>query len=170
MTTPDYGPMMVLLALGLIVFRRVRRQFGRQAFTPKRQVARLVVLAIVMAVLLVAAFMQPAFALPIGAGLAIGALIAAVNLRLTRFEWTPAGDYYYPHPFVGAVLSLLLVARLMYRYQQLGGMTGMDGQPPPLAQQSPLTFGLLALLVGYYVAYSIGLLVVRHRHHRDAAV
>ena len=65
-------------------------------------------------------------------------------------------------------LSLLLAGRLVYRYYVLGGMPGMGSQPPAPPGQSPLTFGLLALLIGYYVAYAIGLLVVRHRHHREA--
>jgi hypothetical protein len=169
MPTPTLAPLIMIPILGWVVYRRVRRQFGRQPFTPKRHIARLALLGVATVALVVLAFLQPVFALPIAAGLAGGALVAMVNLKLTRFEWTPAGDYYYPHPYVGAALSLLLVGRLLYRYAMLGGMAGIGSQPSPAAVQSPLTMGLLALLLGYYVAYLIGLMIVRSRHHRTSA-
>jgi hypothetical protein len=168
MPTPNLAPLMTVPLIGWMMYRRVSRQFGRQPFTPKRQVARLVLLGLVTSGLLVLAFMQPVFALPIAAGLMVGAVIGIGNLRLTRFEWTADGDYYYPHPYVGAALSLLLVGRLIYRYAVLGGMTGIGSQPPPAAGQSPLTYGLIALLLGYYIAYLGGLMIVRHRHHQVA--
>ncbi len=170
MPTPTLAPLLTIGLIGWIMYRRIRRQFGRQPFTPKRQIARLAVLGLAMLGLLALAIGQIRFALPIGVGLIGGALVAMVNLRLTRFEWTADGDYYYPHPYVGAALSLLLVGRLIYRSAIIGGMAGIGNQPAPLAGQSPLTYGLLALLVGYYVAYSSGLLIARNRHHRTATV
>ena len=166
MPTPSLAPLMTIPLIGWMMYRRVSRQFGRQPFTPKRHIARLVVLSLATAALIVLAAMQPGFALPIAAGLIAGAAIGVVNLRLTRFEWTSDGDYYYPHPYIGAALSLLLVGRLIYRYAVLGGAAGMGGHPPPVSVQSPLTYGLLALLLGYYLAYLIGLMIVRYRHHQ----
>ena len=167
MATPDPALLVMIPVIGWLVFRRVQRQFGRQPFTPKRQIARLVFLVVAMAALLFLAVSVDGFALPIGACLAAGAAIGLVNLRLTRFEWSEGGDYYYPHPYIGAVLSLLLVGRLIYRFAVIGSMSVPGGQPPTIAQQGPLTFAFAGLLVGYYVAYIIGLLVVRARHHRS---
>jgi len=118
--------------------------------------------------LMVLAATRPEFALPIAAGMLCGGAIGMVNLRLTRFEWASDGDYYYPHPYVGAALSLLLVGRLAYRYAVLGGMTPITSQPQPTAGQSPLTFGLIAVLLGYYLVYLGGLMIERYRHHRAA--
>jgi hypothetical protein len=127
---------------------------------------RLALLGAVTLGLIAIAVTQPTFLLPIAAGMLCGAAIGMVNMRLTRFEWTADGDYYYPHPYIGAALSMLLVGRLVYRYAVLGGMTPITSQPQPGAGQSPLTFGLLAVLLGYYVVYLGGLMIVRYRHHR----
>jgi hypothetical protein len=168
MPSPNLAPLVPFVLVAVMLFRRIRRQFGRQPLNPRPITIRLVVLGIAAVALIGLAIAQPLVALPMAAGLFIGALIAGINLRLTRFEWSAGGDAYYPHPYVGAALSLLLVGRIAYRYYVLGGMPGMGSQPPAPPFQSPLTFGLLALLIGYYVAYSIGLLVIRHRYHRTA--
>jgi len=162
MPTPDLTPFATIPIVGWIMYRRIRRQFGRQPLPSKPPVARLVVLALASTVLVVLAFLQPQLPIPVAAGMLGGTVIAGINLRLTRFEWTPAGDFYYPHPSIGAALSLLLVGRLVYRYSMLGGLPAATGQPPAL---TPLTVGLLALLIGYYVTYAIGLRVLRQRHH-----
>lgn len=150
--------------LGWLVWRRVRRQFGRQPFRPKAQMMRLVLLGLVAAGMVCLAFAQTMFAAAIGIGMGGGASIGVINLKLTRFEWAADGDFYYPHPYVGAALSLLLVGRLLYRAAILEGMSSFISQPPPSVGQSPLTMGLFALLVGYYVAYLAGLMLVRSRH------
>lgn len=162
------APLVMIPVLGWVVYRRVRRQFGRQPFRPKGLVFRSVVLGIATVALVALAAMQAGMLLPIGVALPVGAAIAFTNLRLTRFEWTPEGDFYFPHPYVGAALSLLLVGRLLYRFAQLGGMSATGAASPPNGLQTPLTMGLLALLVGYYLTYVIGLMVVRHRHHRGS--
>jgi len=167
MPTPALAPLMTVPLIGWMMYRRVSRQFGRQPFTPKRQFARLVLLGVATLGLIVVAATRPEFALPMAAGMLCGAVIGMVNLRLTRFEWASDGDYYYPHPYVGAALSLLLVGRLVYRYAVLGGtMTPIGNQPPALPGQSPLTFGLVAVLLGYYLVYLGGLMIERNRHHR----
>jgi len=168
MPTPALAPLMTLPLIGWMMYRRVSRQFGRQPFTPKRQIARLALFGVLTLGLMVLAATRPEFALPIAAGMLCGGAIGMVNLRLTRFEWASDGDYYYPHPYVGAGLSLLLVGRLAYRYAVLGGMTPITSQPQPTAGQSPLTFGLIAVLLGYYLVYLGGLMIERYRHHRAA--
>lgn len=169
MPTPTIGPLLMIPLVGLMMYRRIRRQFGRQPFRTNSLIFRLVLLCLVAAGLLWLTFVVPGFALAIYGGLLCGAVIGVINLRLTRFEFTPSGDFYYPHPYIGAALSLLLVARLAYRYTAISGMSGAGGHPLPIQQQSPLTYGLFGLLIGYYVAYAIGLLIMRSKHHKASA-
>ena len=167
MASPDLTPYAMVPVIGLLMYRRISRHFGKQRLDPKPVTVRLVILALVTCGVATAAVALPDALWPVAAGLLGGAVIAAVNLKLTRFEWSPQGDYYYPHPAIGAVLTLLLVARLAYRYSQLAALSAGTDQPTPAAiGQSPLTLGLLALLLCYYLAYAIGLLVLRRRHHR----
>ncbi len=166
MPTPNLAPLMVVPLMGWAMYRRIRRQFGRQPLQVKPMVVRLVILGLVAMGLVAAAMLTPTLALAIAGGLLLGAAIGATNLKLTRFEWTPEGDFYFPHPYIGAALSLLLVARVAYRYAVLGGMQAIGNHPQPPTGQSPLTFAILALLIGYYVSFSVGVLVVRSSHHR----
>lgn len=165
---PDPGPLITIPLIGWMMYRGVRRQFGRQPFQPKGWMLRLALLGVVTVGLIAVAVSVPGFALPIAVCLVVGSILAAVKLRLTRFEWTEAGDFYHPHPYIGAALSLLLVGRIVYRYTVIGGMSPDGSHPLPFAQQSPLTYGLFGLLVGY-LAYAIGLLIVRSRHHGGAS-
>ncbi|HEY2345419.1 MAG TPA: DUF1453 domain-containing protein [Xanthomonadaceae bacterium] len=167
MASPDLAPYAMVPVIGWLMYRRISRHFGKQRLDPKPVTIRLVILALATLGVTAAAAAVPDALWPVAAGLLGGLAIAMLNLRLTRFEWSQQGDYYYPHPAIGAVLTLLLVARLAYRYTQLAAVSANAGQPTPAAVgQSPMTLALLALLLGYYLAYSIGLLVLRSRHHR----
>ena len=169
MPTPNLAPLMFIPLMGWAMYRRIRRQFGRQPLRVKPMIVRLIVLALVALALIALAVTVPTMTLAIAGGLLLGVAIGVTNLKLTRFEWTPAGDYYYPHPWIGAALSLLLISRVAYRYAVLGGMQSIGNHPQPPPFQSPLTSAILALLVGYYVAYSIGVLITRNSHHRAAS-
>lgn len=93
------------------------------------------------------------------AGLLPGMGLAWVGLRLTRFETTAEGRFYTPNMYLGIALSLLMVGRLVYRLTLLYGTSPSPNQPPPAQlMQSPLTFFVVGLLVGYYIVYFIGVL------------
>ena len=166
MPAPNLAPLLILVLPVLIVVRRMRRQFGRQPLQPRALAIRSGLLALVMAGLVAASIPVPEAPVALAAGAVAGLLVALVNLRLTRFEWTPGGDFYFPHPAVGAALGVVLVARLAYRYTQLSALATPGAPPSVAAGQSPLTLGLMALLIGYYLAYALGLIAVRARHHR----
>jgi hypothetical protein len=168
MPTPNLAPLMFIPLMGWAMYRRIRRQFGRQPLRAKPMTIRLVFLGLVTLGLVAAAVLLPTAMPAIVGGLALGAALGVTNLKLTRFEWTLEGDYYYPHPYIGAALSLVLVARVAYRYAVLGGMQAIGNHPQPPPGQSPLTFAIVAVLIGYYVAFIVGVLIVRHGHHRAA--
>ena len=85
---------MMIPVLGWIVWRRVRRQFGRQPFRPKAQMMRLVLLGLVAVGMVYLAFAQTIFAAAIGIGMCGVAIIGMINLTLTRFVWSTDVDYY----------------------------------------------------------------------------
>jgi hypothetical protein len=77
------------------------------------------------------------------------------------------GDCYVPNPYVGALVTVLLLGRLAWRYAmllpQLQDPTGVT--PPvhgPDIGQSPLTLAIFGVFVGYYICYFVGLLI----HHQ----
>lgn len=156
-----YAAMAVLILF--VLYRRFRRLFGRQPFQPARLKVRAALLSVVTLLLIVRSLHSPLLASAGLGGFAAGAALAYVGLRLTRFDRMPGGLFYTPNGYIGAVLSALLLGRLVYRFQviypgleaaQAGG-----GDPFAVLQRSPLTFAMFAVVIGYYLAYGIGLLI-----------
>ncbi len=96
-------------------------------------------------------------------GLVCGVVLAYVGLRHTRFEVTPEGRFYTPHTYIGLAVTLLFLGRLVDRSLYLSnganGMPGSDLHAAAAYQRSPLTVGIFAVLVGYYVLFYAGVLL-----------
>ena len=144
-------PYLLPLLLGWVYYRRIRRSFGPQPWQPRRTVLRLVVLVLVAAMLGLAATVVPRSGPALAGGAVAGLLLGWIGVRHTHAEWRAGVRTYIPNPWIGGVLTLVLLGRLAWRYLHAGGLQAA-GQP------SALTLGLAAALVAYGLAYSIGLL------------
>jgi hypothetical protein len=159
--------LVMLPLLAWLVWRRVRRQFGRQPIQRKRMIFRIVLFSVIGAALALSGFHRVELAEGLAGGVLIGATLGLLGLRLTRFEVDPLkGDCYVPNPWIGALLTVLLLGRLGWRmlvlFPQLQGTPATMAAPPTGQALSPLTMLVIGLLVGYYIAYFSGLLI----HHR----
>ena len=143
------------------IYRRVRRNIGRQTLRPRRSITSIIILSTVSAVIVGSSLHNPRLLLGFGGGLLPGMLLGFVGLRLTRFETTAEGHFYTPNTHIGVALSLLLVGRITYRFLVLSNSADKSGHPPPM--QSPLTFFIFGLTAGYYLVYQTGLFI----HSRD---
>lgn len=150
------SPLLLTAAVGFAYVRRIRRSFGRQPYHPKRTYARVVLLALASAFLMVAAMMLPVanVALAITAGFVVGGTLSAFAVRHMRVDVADGACWYTPNPWIGGVLSLLLVARLAWRFGN-GALSGGASQAAQNA--SPLTLGLAAILVAFYLVNGAGL-------------
>ena len=154
-----------VLFVGLAVwmmYRRVRRNFGRQPISEARLGVRTVLLAVIGALMVKATGGQ---AVPLGAlagGAAVGAVIGFFALRHTTFEATPEGRFYTPHTYFGLAVTALVLGRLGYRMLQVYGTAAAStaANPDPLAglQSNPVTLGVFGLLIGYYVLFNVGVI------------
>jgi hypothetical protein len=162
--------LIMLPILAWIVWRRVSRQFGRQPIRRKQMIGRIVVFAVLGGVLSLTGFHSIQLAEGLVCGVLIGALIGLIGLRLTRFEVDPIkGDCYVPNPWIGALLTVILLGRLAWRFlvvmpqvqQASAAATQNAGFQAQSISYSPLTMLTFGLLVGYYIVYFIGLLI----HH-----
>ena len=146
--------------LPLIVWRvvaRFRRHVGRQRSSPVRHWIHIGLFPAL--ILLVGAMTWPhtnGVAL-LSLGTVAGIALAQYGLRLTHFEPTKQGLFYTPKAWLGILLSVLFVGRILYRIAQV-----LLIDPHTLAQgndfmASPLTLTLFGLLAGYNSAYAIGI-------------
>ncbi|MBB6188391.1 DUF1453 domain-containing protein [Rhodanobacter sp. MP7CTX1] len=161
--------LIMLPLLAWIVWRRVGRSFGRQPIRRKQMIARIVVFAIFGGLLALTGLHDIQLAEGLLGGALIGGAIGLLGLRLTRFEVDPVrGDCYVPNPWIGALLTVLLLGRLAYRFMvlwpqmQSSSASATSGAGFGAQPYSPLTMLLIGLLIGYYIVYFIGLLI----HHR----
>jgi hypothetical protein len=155
---PDYLrflPWVFALLIPLALYRRFRRTFGRQPLVRGRLIARVVIFVLIGTALTLGA---RHYALQELGGLAVGTALALWGASRTRFETENGKRYYIPHTYTGIAVSLLFVGRLIYRLAQTSGtLAAAGGSAPPAgptaAMQSPLTMGILFVLIGYYVCY-----------------
>ena len=161
-STPVFGAVLGLIAWR--IYKRIRRNIGRQPLRPRRSITSIIILSVFSVVIVYISLHQPRLLLGIGGGLLLGVLLGLIGLRLTRFETTAAGHFYIPNTPIGVALSLLLVGRLAYRFMVLRDVATAPNHPSPM--QSPLTFFVFGLTAGYYIVYQTGLFI----HSRDKNV
>lgn len=162
--------LIMLPIIALIVWRRVSRQFGRQPIRRKRMIVRIAIFALLGGMLALGGLQRIALAEGLLAGVLVGAALGLLGLRLTRFEVDPRkGDCYVPNPWIGALLTVLLLGRLAWRFmvlwpqmRQAAAAAGAYPMQPIGPVSTPLTMLVIGLLVGYYIAYYSGVLI----HHR----
>jgi hypothetical protein len=146
------------------IYRRIRRSIGRQPVSPGRMQARIVILALALALVTFAsrAVHSPELGGALLAGLAAGAALGYLGLRHTKFETTPEGSFYTPHTYIGVTVSALLIARVVYRFvaNDPAALAAAQANGDPFASyHSPLTLAIVGVVVGYYVLYYLGVLM-----------
>ncbi|MGA2748381.1 MAG: DUF1453 domain-containing protein [Verrucomicrobiota bacterium] len=156
-TPTNILPALFVTLIAWRIYRRVRRTVGRQRLQPKRLRVRIAIYSALTVLLAALSFNFPKALAGLGGGLVLGALLALAGLRLTRFETTSGGRFYTPNPYIGVAVSLLFVARLVYRFTVLYSVSDRTA-PPPTLMRSPLTLCVYGVLAGYYIAYFAGVL------------
>lgn len=169
--TPTTG-LIVVAVIPLIVWRlysRIRRLVGRQKSQAWRHWAAATLFPLVILLLGVGASFRPISLASLVFGVAAGVALAIYGLRMTRFEATAEGFFYTPNAHIGIALSLLLVARILYRLVQIYALAaaGSDLGAQDFAR-SPLTLVIIGMIGAYYTVYAAGILRWR-REQRGAA-
>jgi hypothetical protein len=163
MDTKLIMPIVFGALITLAIYRRIRRNIGRQKLSPARLTWRAAVLGLAGTMILFVSLRDVNLFGAMAAGLALGVVLAWFGLKHTLFEVTPEGRFYTPHTYIGAFVSVLFLGRIAYRFFVLysagQSLTQTGGDPFAAYQNSPLTLAIFGVLVGYYVAYYAGLLM-----------
>jgi hypothetical protein len=101
------------------------------------------------------------------AGLATGALLGVVGLRLTRWEPSAGALHYTPNRWLVLGLMLVIGARVLYGMWRVWHTWRADlaGESWFVAAGVAGSMAAGAVVLGYYLSYWIG---VRHRYRRHA--
>ncbi|OBV37025.1 hypothetical protein [Janthinobacterium psychrotolerans] len=101
----------------------------------------------------------------LGAGVLAGGWLGVLGIKLTRFEQVGKDYYFTQHRYLGLAITMLFIARLLYRGMEIYLNTRLDVPvPPPPFGQSPLTMAAYGMVTGYYACYAWGLLRWRQRN------
>lgn len=163
------APAVPILIGGLVawsLYRRVRRNIGRQRLRPVRSLVSIVILALVAGMLCFLSLGIAKLMAGIGGGILLGALLGILGLRLTKFETNDAGRFYTPDTRIGVALTLLFVGRMAYRFWVVRHAAAAPHSPPPF--QSALTYFVFGLIAGYYILYHAGL--IQHSRNRNQKI
>jgi hypothetical protein len=167
MATPSWFLYAFIPLLLWRIYARIRRNIGRQRSRPARHWIGVTLFPLLVLLFTVAALARPLAEGALWGGVAAGVVLAVAGLKLTRFERTSDGFFYTPNAYIGVGLSLLLVARILYRMTQLYGGAAAAYATGPGAHQdfarSPLTLLIFGMVAGYYATYAAGLLRWRRR-------
>lgn len=171
MTPQALAPALFVPLFGFLLYRRVRRNIGRQPLKPAQLKVRIGMLTLATFLIATSLARSADLQLAMAAGAVPGLALALWGLHLTRFESSPQGRFYTPNPYLGIAISTLLIARVVYRMTQTWpaiqaaqaqAATAAPGtvtaSPLAMSASTPMTMGLLGLVVGYYIAYCAGLL------------
>jgi len=155
-------PVMMGAIVLLAVYRRVRRNIGRQPVQPVRMRSRIALLAVIGAIIALGAARDMNLLGALLAGVAGGTALGWFGLQHTKFDVTEKGYFYTPHTYIGLAVSLLLIGRIAYRllivYPTMQTTAQADQNPFAAFQRSPLTLAIFGVLIGYYVFYYAGVL------------
>jgi hypothetical protein len=154
--------MLTAAIVAFAIYRRVRRNIGRQAVKPGRMKLRVGLFGAIGALVLAVSAHEPQLFGALAAGLVGGVALAWLGLRHTKFEITPQGHFYTPHTYIGLFVSALLLARIAYRfmvlYPVMQAAHQANANPFDAYQKSPLTLAIFGVVIGYYVVYYAGVL------------
>lgn len=150
----------IIALVGWRLYARIRRNIGRQQFTPRRSWASVTLFPLLILLLALGLrFKAPIMGTALAGGLVLGVAMGVIGLRLTRYESTPEGLFYVPSAHIGVLLSTLLVGRIAYRFIVAGGVPDPQHGGSPLSMHmTPLTLVLVGTLAAYYATYALGLL------------
>lgn len=107
----------IIALIGWRLYARIRRNIGRQHFTPWRSWTSVTLFPLLILLLALGLrFKAPIMGTSLAGGLVLGVIMGVIGLRLTRYESTPEGLFYVPSAHIGVLLSTLLVCRIAYRF------------------------------------------------------
>ena len=155
-------PIIVIALMPLILVQRYRAGKARRRARPWVATLNLALLAFSAVFFLASAAFTtiwiPKSFLGAAIGLAAGIVLGGFGLAITRWEATPRSLHYTPNRWLVLIVTLLVSARVAYGlYRSFAvAQAGMSGTALVTAFGVPESLAAGATVIGYYLAYNIG--------------
>jgi hypothetical protein len=155
-------PLMLVALMPLILVQRYRMGKARRVARPWVVTLNLVLTTLSAILFLVAAAVTsiwiPRAFTGGAAGLLLGLGLGVVGLALTRWEPTPATLHYTPNRWLVLIVTLMVSARVLYGFWRSWKVAeaGVYGTQMVLAFGIPESLAVGGAVIGYYVAYAVG--------------
>lgn len=159
-------PLVLVALMPLLLIQRYRMGSARRLARPWLATLHvaLTTLSVVLflAVASVTAIWVPHAFSGAAAGVVLGLGLGLVGLVLTRWEPTPATLHYTPNRWLVLIVTVMVSVRVLYGFWRSWKVAaaGVYGTEMVLAFGIPESLAVGGVVIGYYVAYAVG---VRHR-------
>lgn len=147
----------MIVAVLVIMAFRVRRTMTEQIFRPTTVWARIVILTLGGVFVLAIEMRSIATLAGVAGGLVLGLVLAGYSLRHTVVHRDAVPPRYKTNPYIGSLVVVLLVVRILYDAAQARAHALHPGPVNPFSV-SWLAALLYFLFVVYWAVYYIGLL------------
>lgn len=167
-------PLLVIALMPIGIVQRYRAGTARRLARPWLATLNIAALSLSVALFLLGATVTslwvPNALLSAFAGLFAGFLLAILGLALTRWERGPEKLHYTPNRLLVLAITLLVTVRLAYGFWRLwqGWQLGGDERAWLVQSGVPGSLAAGALVLGYWLAYWIGLKRKIRRHSSSA--
>ena len=159
-------PVAVIALMPLILIQRFRLGRARRLARPWMATLNVVAMVVSAAFFLTAAAVTSywaagAFSSAL-AGLAVGAVLGLIGVRLSRWEAGPRSLHYTPNQWLVLLITLTVAAKVLYGFWRSWAWWEHRDNAESLvaAFGVPGSLAAAAIVIGYYLAYSVG--VRRH--------
>ncbi|MCY0875503.1 MAG: hypothetical protein OWT28_04435 [Firmicutes bacterium] len=164
----------IVLLLGYSLYRRVSRTVRFIPLQSRRLLTRTVIwlLLLVLIPVLQASVVPTAVFLWYAVGLVLGVVLGGIAMRTVRYEERGGVMHYRMNLWIGAIVTLLFLARLLTDFSTDGSLLQSGAQSPTAPAPSLLSdgssLGLFALVFAYYAFTGI-MLYLRARSFAQSA-
>ncbi|WP_442598574.1 hypothetical protein [Neobacillus sp. D3-1R] len=161
----------ILLLVAFSIYRRIRRNIGWQELNTRKLVTRTIIFLVIGLIFLSGALTHPISLISDFVGIAIGAFLAFYGAGLTHYEVRGQKWYFQPNVWIGSLVTVLFLGRMMFRFYKIYEMGLMSGNgitpvsPPNDLNQMNMyvgnswSSGLVLIMFAYYVVYFILILL-----------
>jgi hypothetical protein len=155
-------PLLVVALMPLILIQRYRMGSARRLARPWVATLHVVLTALSVVLFLtgsaVTAIWVPNAFRGAVLGVMSGLVLGVAGLLLTRWESKPAALHYTPNRWLVLLVTFMVSARVLYGFWRSwkAAEAGIYGSEMVLAFGIPQSLGVGGAVIGYYVAYALG--------------